>query len=54
MFFVVLFKRSIFANSLGECILQKMYDAPTEMHGTDKMFVNACIGPVPALEMFKT
>ena len=24
MFFVVLFRRSIFANSLGECILQKM------------------------------
>jgi hypothetical protein len=54
MFLVVLCSRSIFANSLGECILQKMYDAPTEIQGTDRIFVNACIGPVPALEMFKT
>ena len=44
MFLVVLCSRSIFANSLGECIRQKMYDAPTEMHGTDKICVNACIG----------
>ena len=54
MFFVVFFSRSIFANSFGECIRQKMYDAPTEIQGTDKIFVNACIGPVPALEIFKT
>ena len=51
--FVVLFSRSIFANSFGECILQKINDEPIDTHGACNMFTNACIGPVPALDMFK-
>ena len=52
--FVVLFNRSILANSFGECILQKMYDDPIDTHGASNAFTNACIGPVPALDTFKT
>ena len=51
--FVVLFNRSIFANSFGECILQKIYDEPIHMHGARNASTNACIGPVPALDTFR-
>ena len=48
-----MFNRSIFANSFGECILQKIYDEPIETHGTRNTLTNACIGPVPAFDTFK-
>ena len=51
--FVVLFNRSIFANSFGECILQKINDEPIDTQGAPNTSTNACIGPVPALDMFK-
>ena len=51
--FVVFFNRSIFANSFGECILQKMNDDPIDTQGALKTFTNACIGPVPAFDTFK-
>lgn len=54
MHFVVLFNRSILANSFGECILENMYVLPIEMHGAPRIPTKESIGPVPALETFRT
>src|SRR5512146_2231239 len=48
MHFVHLFKRSILANSFGECIRANMYVLPTDMHGALSTLTKEYIGPVPA------
>jgi hypothetical protein len=50
MHFVVFFSRSIRVNSLGEWIRENTYVEPTAIAGAFRICVNACIGPVPALE----
>ena len=51
--FVVLFNKSIFVNSLGECILLGKIVLPIQIESTDKYFLNMYIGPVPGDEIFK-
>ena len=48
--FVVLFNRSILANSFGEWILANMYVLPIEIQGEPRIFIKECIGPVHAFE----
>jgi len=48
MHFVVLFSKSIFANSLGEWMRANMYVLPTEMQGACSTLTKEYIGPVPA------
>src|SRR5690349_20724707 len=54
MHFVHLFKRSILANSFGECMRANMYVLPTDMHGAFNTLTNEYIGPVPADDTLRT
>ena len=51
--FVALFNKSIFANSLGECILLGKTVLPMQIESTDRSFLKLYIGPVPGDEIFK-
>lgn len=53
MHFVVLFNKSIRANSFGECILENMYVLPIDMQGAFRILTKEYIGPVPALETLR-
>ena len=53
MHFVVFLKRSILANSFGECILENTNVLPTAMHGECRNLTNENIGPVPADETLR-
>src|SRR5689334_2734582 len=49
---VVLFNRSIFVNSLGECILLGNIVLPIQIESTDRYSLKRYIGPVPGEEIF--
>src|SRR5581483_1575713 len=48
---VALFRKSILANSLGECICENTKVLPTEKQGAESMVAKECIGPVPEDDM---